>query len=77
MSRRGPLAVRYTRAPLTPEDAERALHLLSVAMDSAGQARLLLAGNDLAVDVLDEVSRLLDLTQVHATAEVELAQEAS
>lgn len=63
--------------PLDSEDSDRAVRLLSVAVDAAAQVRLLLRRNDQAADLLDEVTRLLELTQVQAAAEAEVAGEAS
>ncbi|MGH3779798.1 MAG: hypothetical protein ACRDRO_03980 [Pseudonocardiaceae bacterium] len=62
--------------PLTTEDADRALRMVAVAADAVEQARELLAHNTLVGDCLDEVGRLLELTQVHANAEAQAAEEA-
>jgi hypothetical protein len=61
--------------PLTAGDVKRAQRLLPVAVDATSQLRGLLRCNDLAVNALDEVDRLLELVGVHVAAEVEIAQE--
>lgn len=68
MSRRKP-------PPLDPDDCARVTRLHAVATDAIGQLRHLMAGNQLALDLLDEVTRLQELVGVQVAAEAEVAQE--